>query len=94
MESCWNGVSLDTGLLVVDMMNQKGWFPHDIALLNGTQVRHVSVLYYLGNLSPPKASLSQSSCDAEKYLAMNLEKAVHAQAHTTENCNCQSRGPD
>ena len=85
---------MDMGLPILQSMAKKGWCPRDIALLDGTQVPSVSTLWYLANLSPPKADLSHSTCSAEDCLPLQLNKDQYVQAHARERCSCVSIGPD
>ena len=81
-------------ILILKLMSQRGWCAYDIALLDGTQVQNVSTLYFLANLSPPKANFSHSSCTSERCVPMQVEKSEYIQAHTTTGCDCASVGLD
>lgn len=64
----------DCGLPILKSMQSKGWCAYDLALFHGAEVEKVSTLWYLANLSPPEASMSHSSCNAEICRPLHIEK--------------------
>ena len=83
-------LSLDYGLPIVQLMQRRGWCPHDVALFNGAQIRTVSTLWYLANLSPPRTSMSHSACTAENCVPLQMDKSQYRQSHVTLGCSCSS----
>lgn len=84
----------DCGIPILKSMQQKGWCAHDIALFSGAQVETVSTLWYLANLSPPKAGVSHFDCTAETCSSLRIDRNQYIQAHTIDGCSCGSVEPD
>ena len=80
----------DCGLPIMELMQQKGWCPHDVALFNAAQIQTVSTLWYLANLSPPKPHMSHSACTAESCVPLQMDRFQYRQSHVTSGCSCSS----
>lgn len=87
-------VPCDCGLPILELMKQRGWCPHDIELLNVAQVKTVSKLWYLANLSPPKSAFSHEACTFDQCKPLHIVKEQYRQAHVEDGCDCASIGPE
>ncbi|KAK7994360.1 hypothetical protein PG991_015948 [Apiospora marii] len=88
------GRQFDCGLPITQRMKQRGWCPHDVELLKGSQIQNVSTLWYLANLSPPKSHVAHGSCTPAKCKPYHIDKKEYVPRHVRNGCHCVDVGPD
>ena len=77
----------DCGQLILHLMLEHGWCPHDVARFDH-QVREVGVLWYYASLEPPRVQKDHSQCSPEVCLGMQTEKDKYPFAHWRNDCTC------
>ena len=83
--SMWRAPNLQVmGNFILDEMLEKGWCPFDIECINFTST--ASVLYYLGNLQPPRSDIDHSQCTKQICKSMVID-ASYQTRHCLTDCH-------
>ncbi|KAL8953117.1 MAG: hypothetical protein Q9222_001000 [Ikaeria aurantiellina] len=78
---------VDVGQPILDAMRARGWCPYDLKRLSA-HVKHVSLLYYYSNLTPPRSTRDHSKCSDDQCLAMTTNPLTYKLSHRQNDCSC------
>ncbi|KAK7914061.1 hypothetical protein PG985_011764 [Apiospora marii] len=84
---------IDCGLPIIQKMKEK-WCLHDVEYFNGSHILHVSTLWYLANLDPPKSNMAHRNCTRTKCNAFQIDEEQYVPGHVVDGCGCANVGPD
>ena len=76
------------GSFILEAMRDNGWCPSDIKRINATSTT-ITMLYYLGNMQPPRPNSSHTNCTPDECAAMIINSSYRP-THTTAECECKS----